>query len=113
MRNGSVTKGSALCWDEPEAGLNPGMIPTVVEILLQLERMGVQMFLTTHSYTVLKEFELQRKDHSLRFSALFKKDDGGVQLRQSDSYTTLFPNKIAEEFARIYDLEIKRAIGGK
>lgn len=113
IRNGSIAKGSTLCWDEPEANLNPSMMPTVVETLLQLEKMGVQMFLTTHSYTVLKEFELQRKDHSLRFSALFRENDGGVQLRQSDSYITLLPNKIAEEFARIYDLEIERAVRGE
>jgi len=112
IRNGSLSRGSALYWDEPEADLNPSMIPTVVETLLQLERIGVQMVLTTHSYTVLKEFELQREDHSLRFFALFK-DDGGIRLKHSDAYTGLFPNKIAEAFARIYDLEIERAIKGE
>ncbi len=113
IRNGSIDKGSTLYWDEPEANLNPSMMPTIVETLLQLEKTGVQIVLTTHSYAVLKEFELQREDHSLRFSALFKENGGGIQLKQSNSYTNLFPNKIAEEFARIYDLEIKRAIRGK
>jgi len=33
----------------------------VVEILLELQRMGVQVFIATHDYVTLKEFDLQTK----------------------------------------------------
>ncbi len=113
LRNGSLSKGTTLCWDEPEANLNPSMFPLLVDILLTLQREGIQIFIATHSYVLLKEFELQRNDHSLRFYALYKDKNDATQVKQAETYTGLTPNKIADEFARIYDLEVELALGGK
>lgn len=112
IRNGSIEKGSTLYWDEPEANLNPSMLPLIVMILLELERMGVQIFIATHSYALLKEFDLQRKEHSLRFYSLFMDKNREINLVASDSYVGLSPNRIADQFARMYNLEINRAMGG-
>lgn len=113
LRNGSLSKGTTLYWDEPEANLNPSMFPLLVDILLTLQREGIQIFIATHSYVLLKEFELQRNDHSLRFYALYKDKNDATQVKQAETYTGLTPNKIADEFARIYDLEVELALGGK
>jgi len=113
LRNGSLRKGTTLYWDEPEANLNPSMFPLLVDILLTLQHEGLQIFIATHSYVLLKEFELQRNDHSLRFYALYKDKNDATQVKQSETYTGLAPNKIADEFARIYDLEVELALGGK
>ncbi len=112
IRNGSIEKGSTLYWDEPEANLNPSMLPLIVMILLEMERMGVQIFIATHSYPLLKEFDLQRKEHSLRFYSLFMDKNRKINLAASDSYPGLSPNRIADQFARMYNLEIDRAMGG-
>src|SRR5699024_9889013 len=48
IRNGLLENGTILLWDEPEANLNPELFPLVVEILLELQRNGVQIFLATH-----------------------------------------------------------------
>jgi energy-coupling factor transporter ATP-binding protein EcfA2 len=113
LRNGSLSKGATLYWDEPEANLNPSMFPLLVEILLSLQKEGVQIFIATHSYALLKEFDLQRTDHSLRFYALHKDADDATEAMPSESYAGLAPNKIAEQFARIYDLEVELALGGR
>jgi len=110
IRNGTLEKGSTLYWDEPEANLNPYLMPVVVEVLLALERIGVQIFIATHSYVIIKEFELQREDHSMCFFTLYKDDCDSVQLNKSQVYHNLSPNKISEAFTRIYDLEIEQAM---
>lgn len=54
IRNGLLEEGSALLWDEPEANLNPELYPLVVNILLELQKNGVQIFIATHSYKFCK-----------------------------------------------------------
>ena len=55
--------GSAvLFWDEPETNLNPKLYGVVIEVLLELQRLGVQIFLATHDYVVLKELDLRAKE---------------------------------------------------
>nr|MCM0167480.1 ATP-binding protein [Paeniclostridium ghonii] len=53
IRNGVIEKDTILLWDELEANINPSIIPLLVEILLELQREGVQMFIATHSYNLL------------------------------------------------------------
>lgn len=60
LRNGLLTPGSILFWDEPEANINPELIPTLVDVLLELQRNGVQIFLATHSYHLARYFDVSR-----------------------------------------------------
>ena len=63
IRNGLLEKGSILLWDEPEANLNPELYPLVAEILLELQKNGVQIFLATHSYNFAKYLEIRRTNN--------------------------------------------------
>lgn len=75
----NITVNSILLWDEPEANLNPKFIPDLVEILLELSRNGVQIFLTTHSYIFAKYFEVRRKScDDILFHSLYKTENNGV-----------------------------------
>ncbi|MFH1138284.1 MAG: AAA family ATPase [Pseudomonadota bacterium] len=111
IRNGSLTSGATLFWDEPETNLNPSMLPMVVDILLRLVKLGVQIFIATHSYPLLKEFDLQHRDRLVRYFNLRFNVQGLVRVDPVDRYDRLTPNKIDEEYTRIYDLEIERALG--
>lgn len=64
IRNGLLEKGSVLLWDEPEANLNPELYPLVVNILLALQKNGVQIFIATHSYNFAKYLEIRRSETS-------------------------------------------------
>ncbi|MGC8733126.1 MAG: AAA family ATPase [Halothiobacillaceae bacterium] len=113
IQNGTLLSGSVLFWDEPEANLNPALMGEVVEVILELQRMGVQVFLTTHNYVLLKEFDLRKqKDDHIRYLSLFRDETEAVVAKASDSYLGVDPNAIAATFSDLYDRELKRSLGG-
>ena len=113
LRNGFLRPGDTLFWDEPEANVNPKLRDEIVSALLALSRSGVQIFLATHSYVILKEFDLQAAaSDAVRYFALETTENGTVA-RATDDYAELSPNPIAEQFDRLYDLELTRATGRK
>lgn len=63
IRNGLIEKGTIIFWNEPEANLNPQLIPVLVDVLFELQRGGVQLFIATHDYNLAKYFEVKRKKH--------------------------------------------------
>lgn len=111
IRNGTLFEGAVLFWDEPETNLNPKLFNTVVKVLLELHRLGVQIFIATHNYSILKEFDLQKaKGDKLAFHSLYHRDDGEIANRTVDSYLDIYPNAIAEAFDDLYDREVRRSL---
>ncbi len=112
VQNGTLLKGSTLFWDEPEANLNPALMRTVVNVLIELQRSGVQVFVATHDYATLKEFDLaKRKNDQIRYHALFREEaNAEVQVQSTDSYQNIHPNAIADTFAGLFDRDLQRAI---
>lgn len=73
IRNGLLEKGTILLWDEPEANLNPELYSLVAEILLELQRNGIQVFVATHSYNFAKYLEIRRTfKEQVKFHNLYK-----------------------------------------
>lgn len=110
IQNGTLLEGSVLFWDEPEANLNPRVIGDVVEILLELARHGVQIFVATHDYVFLKEVELRRRgEDQVAFHALFRQTrESGVEVRTTHELSTLDPNVIRETYLGLLDREAER-----
>ena len=101
-------------WDEPETNLNPKLIGTVMEVLMELQRSGVQIFLATHDYAVLEEIYLHQEevDH-VAFHSLYRDEETGeIACNTSNHYLGLHPNAIAEAWDSIYDRTIERSLGG-
>ena len=114
LQNGTLIEGSALFWDEPETNLNPKLFGSVIEILLELQRMGVQVFIATHDYVVLKELDLQRKENDkIVFHALYRDEDGEIACHTTGSYLDIHPNAIDEAFTSLYDREVERSLSGR
>ena len=113
IRNGSLPQGSVLFWDEPETNLNPKLYRLLMEALLELQRHGVQIFLATHDYGILKEIDLQMvNDDKVAFHSLYRGDeDGEIECCTSKDYLGIHPNAIAEAFSDIYDRVIERSLG--
>jgi len=114
IQNGAFSKNSILFWDEPEANLNPKLVKTLVEIILELQRMGVQVFLATHSYITLKEFDLQmKKDDKVIFHSLYRDEERKeIAVKSTPNYLEISPNAIDETFADLVDRDIERSMGG-
>ncbi len=111
IQNGTLLKGSILFWDEPETNLNPRLYGTLIDILLDLQRTGVQVFLATHDYVILKEFDLRKTSaDNVLFHSLFRDSDGDIQCDSTDEYLQIHPNAIAETFADLYTREIRRSM---
>ena len=113
IRNGFLQRGSVLFWDEPETNLNPSRFGALMQIMLELQRMGVQVFLATHDYVILKELDLQLKEgDEVAFHSLYRSaETGDIACRTTDAYLGIDPNAIADTFDKLYDQEVKRSLG--
>ena len=113
IRNGSLKPGAVLFWDEPETNLNPKLYGVVIDVLLELQRVGVQVFLATHDYVILRELDLQaREGDRIAFHSLFKNEEGQISCHTSVKFLDIHPNAIMEAFDSVYDREIKRNLAG-
>lgn len=112
IQNGTLLEGSVLFCDEPEANLHPQAIDTLIEVLYALAQSGTQVFLSTHSYLVLKKLELlSRRDrdpeknpvrvHSLEPAA------EGIRATPSDLLDGLPDNPILDAELRLFRDELE------
>ena len=96
IRNGLLEKNSVLLWDEPEANLNPELYPLVANILLALQKNGVQIFLATHSYNFAKYLEIRRTEKEQVLIRNLYRNDLGKEIMSVSAYKMedLEPNHI-------------------
>ena len=103
IKNGTLEKGSVLFWDEPEANINPIHIPIIVDILFELQRTGVQIFVSTHDYILAKYFEIKKKEEDkISFFSLFD-GENGAECEAKDSFKDLAENPIIKAYNKLYD----------
>lgn len=115
IQNGTLLSGSALFWDEPEANLNPALMEAVVDILLALQRQGVQIFIATHDYVFLKwlSLKIDHKKDKFLYHSLFKNEDGDISRSSTSDYNEISPNAIDAGYEQLSDAEIRREMGVK
>ena len=96
IRNGLLEKNSVLLWDEPEANLNPELYPLVANILLALQKNGVQIFLAPHSYNFAKYLEIRRTEKEQVLIHNLYRNDLGKEIMSVSAYKMedLEPNHI-------------------
>lgn len=103
VKNGTLEKGSVLFWDEPEANINPKYISVIAELLLELQRNGVQIFVATHDYMLSKYFEVRKnKGDSIMFYSVEKKDTEGVTVSSCEHFGDL-NSEITKSFEELLD----------
>jgi AAA15 family ATPase/GTPase len=112
LRNGLLEKGNVLFWDEPEASINPELMSVLVNILLELQRGGVQIFLATHSEILASYFDVKREDSdSVMFYSLYKdKDDEQIKVDKNEKFGLLEPNFLTTEQVKLYKEEVKKVM---
>ena len=113
IQNGTLSKDSILFWDEPETNLNPKLMRAVVEVLIELRRLGVQILLSTHDYVILKEFDLQtNREDKLTFHGLYRNPESGeIEISTCNEYLKIEPNAIDDTFGDLVDRRIKKFHG--
>ena len=113
IRNGSLSAGSVLFWDEPETNLNPQLYGLLINTLLELQRAGVQIFLATHDYVILKELDLRlQAGDQVAYHSLYRDEDEEIACRTVEHQLGIRPNAIMDTFTDLYDREIERSLSG-
>lgn len=111
IKNGTLEKGAILLWDEPEANINPVHIPIIVEMLLELQRNGVQVFISTHDYILAKYFEVKRTEQDrVMFYSLYN-SECGVKCENNSFFKDIKENPIAKAFDQLLDEVYDKHLG--
>lgn len=109
---GALEPGTTLYWDEPEAHINPSSMDEIVKTLIVLARNGVQVFLATHSYIILKELDIQSAaEDQIKFFG-FEKTENGTKVHEAIRYRDIKPNLIEDQYGslleRAFEKDFKR-----
>ena len=112
VSSGQLESGTVLFWDEPENSLNPELIPILVDILLELSRGGVQIFIATHSEIFASYFAVNRQNGDQVIFASLYKDGEQIKANTSDRFDFLEPNNLTAGPVKLYEKEIEKGLGG-
>lgn len=112
IKNGTLEKGTVLFWDEPEANINPIAIPILVEVLLELQKEGVQIFIATHDYILAKYFEVKvKEDNIIAYYSLYRDSNREIKSEKCDNFRNLNENPIIKAFDLLMEEVLDRNIG--
>jgi AAA15 family ATPase/GTPase len=106
LGNRFLTPGSVIFIDEPESALHPTAIVELLDILHMLAEQGMQIFMATHSYYVVKKMLLIAHRNQLPIPCFIANDEGIWQ--QSCLMRDGLPdNDIINESVRLFEQEFE------
>lgn len=113
IANGQLDKGTILFMDEPETALHPDAVRALVEMLIDMSKNGVQLFLATHSYFVIKQLALCAKRDNLNVLCWsLEKSQHQVGHRFYNLTDGILPdNSIVNEALAMYNDDLRLSIG--
>jgi AAA15 family ATPase/GTPase len=113
IRNRQLNANSILFLDEPETALHPEATRELVEMLMLMAKAGIQIFIATHNYFVLKQMYLCAKRDNIKTNcyALNKEKGKGVEGTFYDLKDEFPENAISNEAIRMADEETKLDLG--
>lgn len=107
LGNGYLSSQSVVFIDEPESALHPVAISELLEIIATLASKGIQFFIATHSYFVIKKLFLiaQENEMSLPVLSWF-----AGKWQQADLKDGMPDNPIIDESIRLYREEVAQVL---
>lgn len=106
LGNGQLDENSIIFIDEPESNLHPTAISAFLDIIALLSQQGIQFFIASHSYAVVKKLFLIAQQQQLSIPVLSKEGDSW---QQSDLLNDMPDNPIIDESIRLYEEEVDLA----
>lgn len=97
-----LSEDSIVFIDEPESALHPEMISKFMDIVMTLSKRGLQFFIASHSYFVIKKLYLLAHQEKVSIP-VFSIDE---KLTRSDLKEEMPDNPIIAESVRLYREEI-------
>ena len=106
LKNKTIDKNSILFIDELEVALHPKIIQKVAKIIFDLSQLGVQVFIATHSYFVIKSFHLLALEYDKDICFLnFKNENDNVTIDVSNLKDGIANNEIVDTSIEMFELE--------
>ena len=107
LGNRYIGTESIIFIDEPEAALHPRAISRLLEIIAMLAERGIQFFLASHSYFVVKKLFLIAQEKSLSIPVISAVDDWW---QYADLKDGMPDNPIINESIDLYKEEVELAL---
>lgn len=104
LGNHYLSKDSIIFIDEPECALHPKLVSQLMDIIYELSKAGLQFFIASHSYFVIKKLYLLAHQKKMRIPvvSLCLQEDCTI----SDLRDEMPDNPIIDESVRLYEEEI-------
>jgi AAA15 family ATPase/GTPase len=111
--NRQINAHSVLFLDEPETTLHPEATRALVEMLLLMAKAGIQIFIATHSYFVLKQLYLCARRDAIETNcyALTREQGKTIEYQCYNLRETFPENAISDEAIKMADEEIALDLG--
>lgn len=103
LGNRYLSNQSIIFIDEVEANLHPAMINTFMNVVLMLSQVGVQFFISTHSYFVIKRLYILAHKHEVSIPVL---SFSGGDCSYGDLQKNMPKNAIIDESVNLYKEEV-------
>lgn len=113
IRNRQLNIHSVLFLDEPETTLHPEATRELVEMLMLMAKAGVQIFVATHDYFVLKQMHLSAKRDNVPTNcySFHRKKGATITYTISDLKEDFPENPISDEAINMADEQVKLDLG--
>lgn len=106
LGNGYLSEQSIIFIDEPEANLHPTAISQFLDIITILAQHGLQIFIASHSYFVIKKLFLIAKEQNISIPLLSNESNAWHSYNLRDEMPE---NPIIDESIRLYEAEVDLA----
>lgn len=103
LGNKYLSKGSIIFIDEPESNLHPKLISEFMEIIYELSKTGIQFFIATHSYFVIKKLYIIAQKNKISIPIV----SFDQNITKGDLKEDMPTNPIIEESINLYKEEIE------
>lgn len=113
IRNRQLNANSVLFLDEPETTLHPEATRALAEMLMLMAKSGIQIFVATHNYFVLKQMHLaaRRDNVAVNCYSLRREKGKSVEFEVFDLKASFPENPISSEAIKMADEEVKLDLG--
>ncbi len=109
LANGYLDKNSVIFIDEIESALHPGAICQYLDIINSIaQEMDIQIFITSHSYFVIKKLFVMALKQTGFVTCISLNDEGNVMI--SDLCDGMPDNSIIQTSVRLYEEEFSEAM---
>ena len=104
IANHFLSKDSIVFIDEPESGLHPRLLVELLDIIGELAAYGMQFFIASHSYFVIKKLYLMAHERRVSIPVVSFGEDGNNEV--SDLREGMPENPIISQSVKLYEEEL-------